>query len=316
MAGLLDHLWQSSLFFALVAGLAWLTRRNSGRVRLWLWRVAAVKFLLPFSAVAWIGERLGFPVNHSADLPPAVLIDLSRVVSAWLAPAAALGGAWSVAGCMLLLVLTAAALLWSWRSIGMEYARSLQEQARAVLDPDDRPPSVGFLTSALLTACALLTIAAPLTAGAIDGQLHHLRLLALNTQQLRNATIVFTPAKPGLGQRYQVAVDAHGVSIRNATLREIMGIAFGVSRFAVYGVHFQRPGEKDWLIDDRHDVRISGPITEPESFDTYALRMPMTRKVALDFGIEVHLNGVCQPPCGRWSSYVLPAAAREPRAAD
>lgn len=312
MTGLFDHLWQSGLFLALVAGLAWLTRCNSGVVRLWLWRAAAVKFLLPFSALVWLGRWLGFPVNHSADLPPVALTDLASGLSAWFSPAAQIGAGWTIAGFLLLLIASAAGLVWTWRSIGTEQARVLDEQRRAELDPDDRPPGVSFLRSALITACALLTVASPLVAGAIEGQLRHLQLLAINARQLRNAAIVFTPAKPGLGQRYQLAVDADGVSIRNATLREIMGIAFGVSKFAVYGVHFQRAGEKDWLIDDRHDVRISGPITEPESFDTYALRVPMTRKMSLEFGIEVHLNGVCQPPCGRWGSYVLPAAAREP----
>ena len=312
MAGLLDHLWQSALFFALICGLAWLTRRNSSQYRLWLWRAAAAKFLLPLSMLVWMGERLGFPVNHSADLPPEVLMHLAQALSAWLAPAAHLGGGWIVAGVLVLLAASAIALHWSWRQIGAEHARTRVEQARAEIDPDDRPPGVSFIVSALMSTCALAVVSAPLISGAIDSQLRHLRLLALNAQQLRDAPIVFTPAKPGQGQRYRLEVDANGVTIRNATLREVMGISFGVTKWAVYGVHFQREGEKDWLIDDRHDVRITGRIIEPENFDTYALRVPMTRKMALQFGIEVHLNGVCQPPCGRWGSYVLPAAARAP----
>ncbi|HVW74677.1 MAG TPA: M56 family metallopeptidase [Rhizomicrobium sp.] len=56
--GLLDHLWQSTLF----AGGAWLLtcwlRRNPARLRFRLWFAASLKFLLPFAALSAAGESL------------------------------------------------------------------------------------------------------------------------------------------------------------------------------------------------------------------------------------------------------------------
>src|SRR5579864_1673981 len=55
-----NHLWQSTLF-ALGAGLlAWTLRRNQARARYWLWLAASVKFLVPFSALVAIGDRLSW----------------------------------------------------------------------------------------------------------------------------------------------------------------------------------------------------------------------------------------------------------------
>ena len=71
---LLDHLWQSSLVAAAIAGLAFLFRNNSASVRHGLWFAASMKFLLPFSLLAEIG-RLTFP-HHVA---PGSLALLARV---------------------------------------------------------------------------------------------------------------------------------------------------------------------------------------------------------------------------------------------
>ncbi|GGA69334.1 hypothetical protein GCM10011507_21060 [Edaphobacter acidisoli] len=55
---LVNHLWQSTL----VALLAWLLtlalKNNHARARYWIWMVASVKFLVPFSAFVAIGESL------------------------------------------------------------------------------------------------------------------------------------------------------------------------------------------------------------------------------------------------------------------
>ncbi len=53
--GLVDHLWQSTLF----VGAAWLLtlalRRNRAQVRYWIWFAASVKFLIPFSVLVSLG---------------------------------------------------------------------------------------------------------------------------------------------------------------------------------------------------------------------------------------------------------------------
>ena len=54
---LANHVWQSSIVAAAAALLALLLRHNSARVRYWVWFVAAMKFLIPFSVFVTIGNQ-------------------------------------------------------------------------------------------------------------------------------------------------------------------------------------------------------------------------------------------------------------------
>jgi hypothetical protein len=36
------------------------------------------------------------------------------------------------------------------------------------------------------------------------------------------------------------------------------------------------------------------------------LRQPLTKLLADEFGLEVYVNGDCQPPCGRWGMALTP----------
>ena len=56
MADMLNHLWQSTMFAAVVALLCFAFRRNRARLRYGLWFAASVKFLVPFAALAAIGS--------------------------------------------------------------------------------------------------------------------------------------------------------------------------------------------------------------------------------------------------------------------
>jgi bla regulator protein BlaR1 len=44
-----NHLWQSTVFAAAGALAALALRRNSPRLRYWLWLAASLKFLVPFA---------------------------------------------------------------------------------------------------------------------------------------------------------------------------------------------------------------------------------------------------------------------------
>src|SRR5262245_64990404 len=57
LSPLANHLWQSTLVFAVAALLALLLRKNAARVRYCLWFTAALKFLIPFSLLMNIGQR-------------------------------------------------------------------------------------------------------------------------------------------------------------------------------------------------------------------------------------------------------------------
>jgi bla regulator protein blaR1 len=78
-AELVNHLWQSTV----VVGIAWLLalalRKNHARVRYWVWMVASVKFLLPFSVLiaagAWLRSLL--PVHFAAQ--PAVANAMEQI---------------------------------------------------------------------------------------------------------------------------------------------------------------------------------------------------------------------------------------------
>src|SRR5687768_1770756 len=55
-----DHLWQSTIFGAVVALLALALRHNGARVRYWIWFAASMKFLVPFAALVAIGGQISW----------------------------------------------------------------------------------------------------------------------------------------------------------------------------------------------------------------------------------------------------------------
>lgn len=70
IAGLLDHLWQSTLFAGGIALLTLFFRRNGASLRFWLWFVASVKFLVPFAGLVALGDYLSrqFPTTLPSSL--------------------------------------------------------------------------------------------------------------------------------------------------------------------------------------------------------------------------------------------------------
>ena len=78
-----NHLWQSTIVAALAALLALIFRNNSARVRYWLWFVAAMKFLIPFSILVSIGNLFEWrAVPVVAQRPIATVVDISMPFAA------------------------------------------------------------------------------------------------------------------------------------------------------------------------------------------------------------------------------------------
>jgi beta-lactamase regulating signal transducer with metallopeptidase domain len=77
LAQLWDHLWQSTLFAALISCLIPFFRDHSARTRYGLWLAASLKFLLPFSLLAAFG-RVTF-VQTVAPQPMALLAGIRPV---------------------------------------------------------------------------------------------------------------------------------------------------------------------------------------------------------------------------------------------
>jgi hypothetical protein len=301
-AALVDHLWQSvCVFFVLWLG-AICARGVASNVRLWLWRIAAIKFLIPFSVLFAIGGWLGFPVKHSEETVPDFVVAPLAAMKLWVAPAHATHASTLalVACCAVLLLAAATCMRTIHARHEIERWRTASEALRRTRDPDDVAPGLGFVRGLLFTAVALIATSGPLLAGAVDDRLWRHELLLENSAALRGASVVMKPAAPGMGARVRVSADEHGVYIRNATIRDLAALAYGVNRFFVRGDHFYESGETDWLIDARYDIAIPGNIREPNYFDTYALRRPVTRMLAQRHGLEIYVNSECQPPCGRY----------------
>lgn len=310
MNALTDHLWQSLLCFALLAALAAMTRAHSAKVRLWLWRIAAVKWLVPFSLLGAVGAWFGFPIRYAGDPPPAFAVKLVDRLSPWFSLSGWLDSrAARIAATVVLALVAVAALRWLLGHVHADALRARVEELRLEADPDDREPSLGFFRAALFTACALLVIAIPTFGGAVRASVHAHDVLDANTQNMSEARVTIRPARKGSGSRYFVDVNADGVTIRNISVRELTALAYGVNRLFVRGEHFRDGPDEDWLVDTRHDVRIDARVLEPETFDTYALRNVITRELATNFGLEIYLNNSCQKPCGKWGDRVLQQVA-------
>lgn len=61
LIGLMNHLWQSTLFILAVGCLTWFLRKNSARMRYCLWLTASAKFLIPFALLIAIGAQVPWP---------------------------------------------------------------------------------------------------------------------------------------------------------------------------------------------------------------------------------------------------------------
>jgi len=73
-----NHLWQSTVF-AVAAGLLTLAlRKNHARARYWLWLAASLKFLVPFSWLVALGNRLSWSRGVAADAGLYVMQEISQ----------------------------------------------------------------------------------------------------------------------------------------------------------------------------------------------------------------------------------------------
>ena len=88
IAALINHLWQSTLFFCGAWLITRLLRANSASLRHWIWLLASVKFLVPFSLLFFIGSFIGMPAARIADEQPLMLGDALQSASLLVSPGA------------------------------------------------------------------------------------------------------------------------------------------------------------------------------------------------------------------------------------
>ncbi len=68
-AALFNHLWQSTVVTLIAWLLARMLRSNQARTRYWVWMIASVKFLLPFSLLIAAGESLRSTLSTPIERP-------------------------------------------------------------------------------------------------------------------------------------------------------------------------------------------------------------------------------------------------------
>jgi uncharacterized protein (TIGR03435 family) len=84
MNQIFNHLWQSTMFATAVALACVALRRNSPRLRYWLWLTASLKFLIPFSLLVSTGARVQMP----PDTPSLHAVTVQQI-STYFAPISA-----------------------------------------------------------------------------------------------------------------------------------------------------------------------------------------------------------------------------------
>lgn len=293
MAPLIDHLWQSVVCVALAWLLARMLAAQSATLRLWLWRIAALKFLVPFALIHTLGEWQGFPVRHSAIPPPALLVRAIELLSPVVTPAGSLGVSTMSLGVEVMLAgLLAVASLWIvWHNLRESYASRREEAERVAADWKNEPPPPGFLKTVVLAGCALVLGLSPLVGGALRDRLSRQQALAIDTVSLRTARVVLSETPFRFGDRTEVAATADGVIIRKINLQDLVALVYGIGQFEVFG------GALPWLESPHYDVRVTGPVHSPAAFDPYALRQPVTNYLNNEYGVSIRVNGDCLDPC-------------------
>lgn len=141
---LIDHLWQSTLFGLGLGSITLLLRSNSAAVRHWLWLLASIKFLVPFSALYLLGAAAGLPTP--VETPPPFLIALEAATPV-VAPAATWNPT-TVAGLSTL----SAAWMCLWASVTLVLGlRWLREWRAAERISRAARPAPGSLSDVLVT---------------------------------------------------------------------------------------------------------------------------------------------------------------------
>jgi uncharacterized protein (TIGR03435 family) len=79
LSELANHLWQTTVFAIAVGLLTVMCRKNHASVRYWLWFSASVKFLIPFTLLMALGDRLQLASKAPQFAAPAVSATIAQV---------------------------------------------------------------------------------------------------------------------------------------------------------------------------------------------------------------------------------------------
>jgi beta-lactamase regulating signal transducer with metallopeptidase domain len=119
IAGLTNHLWQSTLFAGVAGLLALVLRNNGAQTRYGLWLAASLKFLVPFSLLIALGGSLTWR-SAPVAAPPGVTFAIEHVAEPFpvvpgVAPAARTSGMNPAAIVLVIWLCGSAAVFFRWR---------------------------------------------------------------------------------------------------------------------------------------------------------------------------------------------------------
>jgi bla regulator protein BlaR1 len=118
-----SHIWQSTMVALAAAGLTVAFRRNSATVRYWIWFAAAMKFLVPFAALAAVATMLPLPraprVATGAFDAATVIFRSSAVPTLSGATSTLIVGVW-----LLGVLVVLAAWVWQWQRLAADARQS------------------------------------------------------------------------------------------------------------------------------------------------------------------------------------------------
>jgi uncharacterized protein (TIGR03435 family) len=213
MIPLANHLWQSTIFAAVVALLSLLLRHNRAQTRYWLWLAASVKFLVPFSLLVSAGsliewrsapampiavEQIAQPFEPLPQLPvlPVAQTEAPSLwwAALWICGCAALLGFWLARWRGMRLMLRAATPLTIDAPIPVMSSPSLVE-----------PGVFGVFRPVLLLPCGITShLTAEQLQAILDHELCHVRRrdnLAAALHMLVECAFWFHPLVWWIGQR-------------------------------------------------------------------------------------------------------------------
>src|SRR5687767_4791903 len=123
MDAIADHIWESTIVGLAAAFLAFVFRRNSASVRYWIWFAAAMKFLVPFAAVAAVVDALPLPHGNavtSGAFDAATVVFRTSAIPALRGTSSTVVTIVWLAGALVVLARWA----WEWRRLRMDACAS------------------------------------------------------------------------------------------------------------------------------------------------------------------------------------------------
>src|SRR5271156_1466184 len=179
---IINHLWQSSCFALLAGLLALVLRKNSPKVRYWVWLSASLKFLIPFALLVDLGGVVPHPTRHpvsvAAPVFPNALVQIAQPFSPTLKPTVsvhttldwapvAIGAVW-VIGFLAIMLARCRSWLGFRAALQSSTPIELPIPVPAMITPGAKEPGVvGFLRPVLILPADFLEHLTPRQLGAI-----------------------------------------------------------------------------------------------------------------------------------------------------